>query len=1178
MMVVTVCPMFLEQGTSASVFSADTEVSPVEIVDNGDGSFSMSMDYLEKMFGIKDSKPSSVKDPVGHDALGIEPLEIAYWYGGSNGHYTARDPVTNTDVIESTEISSTDSNHSVGFSAGLTRNNAGQHVADASSRWNTVEGFAKWDWYCSLYYDNTTGHLMLHVAHPGDQSSISVDTATGNTPYPTSEIDKVSSLQSRNILNYCVGDFDGDGNEEIAVHHWYGIYVFGLDQSTLKLQLEQSFNVPRYDGYENTLFTPVSMDAGDVDYDGTSEIIITRGYYQKGYPGSGEFTDLGVLNCVTNGSEWIRVSITDPKNSASSLDSIMTSVTSGDVDNDGKPEIVIGGYLWDNTNTSGSYTKDWARSAGELYLAVIQPEELMSGNTVFRYVTVLGDDNGTATTRYQDNSDFNSKYKLQDHNLSDTSIYLTDTNDNPSGLCRSVNWCNWTIPLAAGSLSGYKDGTTFDQVYFDKWFYGISNNNFTVYKKTTQLGKVMDDNNVICTGINVGQITTRDASDFNGTDQFLVFYGADLEKHFDSGWTEWVYVIYSETDSDTTKSTYSVDLPNGYRDLRDWGLYNVGRVFCGNYNNDTYYVELQYRMFTYTDPTVIAMIAPVPYDQDLADVLFGGADAIGESEYTKFTEHEDEEGSSISFDIGPCGSLDFIVEAEAELKYTHEESWSSSKTISLSTSYSSAEESIALYVMPTDIYIYKVFEPTNDGKYTVSYQMVPFYRDPVQTMMDYEEYSEFIDNYNSIMGSAIPDFVPMPKIQFSDNVQGDISSYTSVPSDPLVSVDVYYKGSGYSSRITQSVDLSESHGFTYANGAELNISVQAKFLVATAGAGFSMSASDATTTTDVSGMGFSSTLSQGMEVNYLGDPSEAHSVLSQYTMSGTFWAEMRSMEINGETQDYVYVGYTVNDYTTAPKMGSLVPDVYIPGGDDENDPYNPTDDSVCLLATIPGTVERPDRTADSYVLQVKWQGRWYDVDGNILGFSTYVDEGDYWTEIDGRLTPSAYDTQVWLKVDGLSNVSNLDFEFRLDSVRGDAGSARHNPCLAVTAYKDTRITTNVGCSTMVGSTMTGDYGVFDHNGTRVVLIDDDSVYSVEGRHLVFVKTELTPGDIVELWHYNEDTGFKMLKRDLGVCYEGYLVYDIDNTEPDNGPWMYIGATLLLVFGLAFMAVFNIRRH
>ena len=207
------------------------------------------------------------------------------------------------------------------------------------------------------------------------------------------------------------------------------------------------------------------------------------------------------------------------------------------------------------------------------------------------------------------------------------------------------------------------------------------------------------------------------------------------------------------------------------------------------------------------------------------------------------------------------------------------------------------------------------------------------------------------------------------------------------------------------------------------------------------------------------------------------------------------------MEINGETQDYVYVGYTVNDYTTAPKMGSLVPDVYIPGGDDENDPYNPTDDSVCLLATIPGTVERPDRTADSYVLQVKWQGRWYDVDGNILGFSTYVDEGDYWTEIDGRLTPSAYDTQVWLKVDGLSNVSNLDFEFRLDSVRGDAGSARHNPCLAVTAYKDTRITTNVGCSTMVGSTMTGDYGVFDHNGTRVVLIDDDSVYSLSLIHI-----------------------------------------------------------------------------
>ncbi|MGN0098475.1 MAG: hypothetical protein ACI38Y_04030, partial [Candidatus Methanomethylophilaceae archaeon] len=204
-------------------------------------------------------------------------------------------------------------------------------------------------------------------------------------------------------------------------------------------------------------------------------------------------------------------------------------------------------------------------------------------------------------------------------------------------------------------------------------------------------------------------------------------------------------------------------------------------------------------------------------------------------------------------------------------------------------------------------------------------------------------------------------------------------------------------------------------------------------------------------------------------------------------------------------------------------------------------------------------------------------GRWYDVDGSILGFSIYEETDGYWAGSNGHFAPGAYESSFWIMIDGLSGVSNTDFRFRIDAVRQNIGSELHNPSLSVTAYKDTRIM-DVGCSMMIGQTMTKDYGLFDDNGVRVVLIDDKSVYNVGGRMLVFVKTDLEPGERVELWHYNENNGFTMLNGDLHVYYDGYVIYDVENVSVDPEPYITIGAIVLLVLGLAFLIGFNIRRH
>ena len=55
--------------------------------------------------------------------------------------------------------------------------------------------------------------------------------------YPAADVNLVPTLQSKNILNYAVGDFDGDGNEEIAVLHQSYIMYFGLNLTTGALEL-----------------------------------------------------------------------------------------------------------------------------------------------------------------------------------------------------------------------------------------------------------------------------------------------------------------------------------------------------------------------------------------------------------------------------------------------------------------------------------------------------------------------------------------------------------------------------------------------------------------------------------------------------------------------------------------------------------------------------------------------------------------------------------------------------------------------------------------------------------------------------------------------------------------------------------------------------------------------------
>ena len=618
-----------------------------------------------------------------------------------------------------------------------------------------------------MYRANIKDDSPLFLGNKGD--AIEKDYGDSNSKEKSWEFNTAYTAQ--NYIELATGDFDGDSIDEIAVYIgesgdprvevWKlqeqggdnylnpGHYNSdGEDTGKRTWKIAWTHKLNQYG--TNIVPNMVSLAAADYDKDGIDDLAVSWGYFgaENIQPSH------AVIMMGADNNKMMTRSYTFPLK-ANGTDVYRAGFTSGDVDNDGYNELVMGGSLANSTNDSR-------------YLAIYEWNGDGFGIVAQKNFDLFEEENGVRTWQ----------------NIKDESKYY------------SMPYAPANI--AVGKFYGIGEAPC---IYLDSIVIQYGSKGFDILDLLSEQVYAQDATHKLA-NCNYVEWGARSA-DLTGSGQDLLFTMANATATTN---VKTIQELFQQSLSSFYKDYYSL---RGIQ-LSKSDSYGAAPVYtkAANYKVDTNNIinpaSLSFSLpntddddttilrytgehyYTYADPEVLAVLASPPYFADLAN---GDDDSqMIESSTSYATTKGEGSGTSHSnsFSVGVYTSWEKtwsilgveLASAEAEFSINNTFTWETQKTSSLEYEVEYATmaglDTVVLYSMPIETYVYEATMP--DGSKQTMTVNIP-YEPSVQTIS--------LEKYESIQ-AVYEDILPDVSNALNHTV-GDPGSYassiSSLPSD-----------------------------------------------------------------------------------------------------------------------------------------------------------------------------------------------------------------------------------------------------------------------------------------------------------------------------------------------------------------------------------------------------------
>lgn len=644
-------------------------------------------------------------------------------------------------------------------------------------------------------------------------------------------------------LQIAAGDFDGNGIDEIAVYIPYDtnprIKVFQLQEAGTQWQSPDAWTlIKEYAlSYDTYIPNQVGLTACDMTGDGIDDLGIAWG----GLYSSTEYVaSQAVVLRGSKAGDALETEIAVPISNYEDYGILSASLAFGDVDGDGKEDDLV-----------------------------------LSGQSIYDLFTA-GAGNINPWTRYL------AAYKYDSDDESFTLSVETDVDLQVENLCM--------FGLRTALAVVQKDGIgTQDYVYVDG-----------VLLKMDSFGFSVEQPLYAAAQINACYIYNAMAADFNGDGKETVAIQ--------------LYTSYPHTEKG--EAPYgTIHCETDYTGLEFDDLYTIlVNTPCAfavpDTDQDT--MKMTYtgeHYLIYSDPEILAVVAAPPYFGDL-EHLDGGDSYVGNSETTYATSTGSSTtgtatatlttGIYVSFEqeLAFLGIKGAKIEAEGEVLQHITAEYENSKEMTQTVEYGTTggQDTVALYTVPIDVFVYDVYVPTEQSDGSIKWETqtmtvdVP-YNASVRTLT-VEDYDVIAENYEDL---------PTVHGNILDSTPGYPASYPTSTAG-YNDVNVYggsYAGVGYGSAgyIKQTLSITKETSIGASYTGEITLKVGGGILGFSVGAVAGLEAGGGLVFCDMTGSEFSGTV--------FGMPEEAEEYGYGYN-----WKIFEAMYSDGD-RTFPVVSYVV---------------------------------------------------------------------------------------------------------------------------------------------------------------------------------------------------------------------------------------------------------------------------